>query len=148
MARFGALYTVAVSCVLVWRGTWLGWDVVYEYFYPHAKSTDRGHATHSGLASHTTAVGLLLATGLFASVLAPPAAVSVIRDFAVKTGASSSGYMGPAQVVANRLFGGASGGAASQRTLSTVARTYKSYKPTSTSTSTSASTVASQRRTK
>ena len=31
VARFGALYTIAVSCVLVWRGTWLGWvseDVV------------------------------------------------------------------------------------------------------------------------
>jgi hypothetical protein len=25
VARFGALYTIAVSCVLVWRGTWLGW---------------------------------------------------------------------------------------------------------------------------
>jgi Fuseless len=25
VARFGALYTIAMSCVLVWRGTWLGW---------------------------------------------------------------------------------------------------------------------------
>ena len=31
VARFGAIYTIAVSCVLVWRGTWLGWDVMYEY---------------------------------------------------------------------------------------------------------------------
>lgn len=120
VARFGALYTVAVSCVLVWRGTWVGWDVLYEYMYlrsdpENPKSTDRGHATHSGLLSHFTAVGLLLGTGLFASVLAPPAAVSVIRDFAVKTGGST--YMGPAQIVANRLFGSGSV-AASERTLS------------------------------
>jgi hypothetical protein len=113
-ARFGALYTVAVSCVLVWRGTWIGWDVLYERFHPaqqrsmtytsshpgeheesHVtshptmmtiRSTDPGHATHSGLLSHLTALCLLLGTGLFASVLAPPAAVSVIRDIAVKTG--------------------------------------------------------------
>jgi hypothetical protein len=128
VARFGALYTVAVSCVLVWRGTWVGWDVLYEYVYlsshpENPKSTDRGHATHSGLMSHVTAVGLLLGTGLFASVLAPPAAVSVIRDLAVKTGGSN--YMGPAQIVANRLFGSGSGSAAAataapQRTLSTA----------------------------
>jgi hypothetical protein len=155
LARFGALYTVAVSCVLVWRGTWVGWDVLYEYVYlsshpDNAKSTDRGHATHSGLMSHAVAVGLLLGTGLFASVLAPPAAVSVIRDFAVKTGGSN--YMGPAQIVANRLFGSGSV-AASQRTLSatsfstsTTAKTTsfhnssssssKVYRPTSSTTST------------
>jgi hypothetical protein len=146
VARFGALYTVAVSCVLVWRGTWVGWDVLYEYVYlrshpENAKSTDRGHATHSGLLSHVTAVGLLLGTGLFASVLAPPAAVSVIRDLAVKTGGGSS-YMGPAQMVANRLFGSGSAAAATapQRRSSS-----KVFRPTtSTSTTSTAAAVKQQ----
>jgi len=146
-ARVGALYTVAVSCVLVWRGTWLGWDCLYEYLHPptvstsskrrtdeegnHAhhhhhyhhhhvattvpvKSTDPGHATNSGLLSHFVALGLLLGTGLFASVLAPPAAVSVIRDLAVKTGQKP--VSGPAQLVVSRLFGGGSGAATASRT--------------------------------
>jgi hypothetical protein len=160
VARFGALYTVAVSCVLVWRGTWVGWDVVYEHLYcpgeNGAKSTDPGHATNSGLLSHAVAVGLLLGTGLFASVLAPPAAVSVIRDFAVKS--SGSTYVGPAQIVANRLFGSGSV-AASQRTLSTVASTARTtsfhnssnsqvYRSTTSTTSTSAVVKQQQRRTK
>jgi hypothetical protein len=107
-ARFGALYTVAVSCVLVWRGTWVGWDIVYEKLHPDQpeSATDRGHATHSGLLSHFTALTLLLTTGLFASVLAPPAAVSVIRDFAVRAGQSS--YVGPGQAVAEKLFAASS----------------------------------------
>jgi hypothetical protein len=87
VARFGALYTVAVSCVLVWRGTWLGWDVLYEYTHPQndVKSTDPGHATTSGVLSHVLAVSVLVGTGLFASVLAPPAATSVICDLTVRT---------------------------------------------------------------
>jgi|UPI000581AA37 hypothetical protein len=103
-ARFGALYTVAVSCVLVWRGTWVGWDCLYERLHPHpdTKSTDPGHATHSGMLSHVVSVTLLLATGLFASVLAPPAAVSVIRDWSIHSG--SRAYSGPAQSVFNKLF--------------------------------------------
>lgn len=146
-ARFGALYTVAMSCVLVWRGTWIGWDCLYERLHPHnnpqiisaglwgghssdnaaaariVTATDRGHATHSGVLSHVTAVTLLLATGLFASVLAPPAAVSVLRDWAVRTQqASGSGttipYQGPAQVLAQRLFGGGSSGTAAAATPS------------------------------
>jgi len=183
VARFGALYTIAISCVLVWRGTWLGWDVVYEMTHPinrsasnnsqrssetdhphhhhqhhvgieqlHAhqsqsqqhsqhphqqqllqriNSTDPGHATTSGILSHVVALTVLCGTGLFASVLAPPAATSVIRDFTVKaasmttkaSGAASSGsaaaaaasskafgtgasYSGPAQNLVAQLFGG------------------------------------------
>ena len=121
-ARFGALYTIAVSCVLVWRGTWVGWDVLYEKYhseeansltssshsdnhhhhhhFQHAvndnsdastdskskpvEATDPGHATKSGVLSHIVAVSILAGTGMFASVLAPPAATSVIRDFAVR----------------------------------------------------------------
>ena len=113
-ARFGALYTVAVSCVLVWRGTWVGWDCVYERLHPEeVNATDRSHATHSGLLSHAVALGLLLGTGLFASVLAPPAAVSVIRDFAVKSGST---YQGPAQQIVNQMM-------APRRALSTLRRT-------------------------
>ena len=191
VARFGALYTIAISCVLVWRGTWLGWDVLYEMTHPmnniinlqqttsnnnnnnrrneeeeettehhhhhhshhhvgigqlHAhhqqqqhqptqllqriNSTDPGHATTSGILSHVVAVTLLCTTGLFASVLAPPAATSVIRDFTIKassivatsstkttktsmaasafgtTTGTSSSYSGPAQKLVSQLFGG------------------------------------------
>lgn len=139
LARFGALYVVAMSCVLVWRGTWVGWDCVYEHYHNthggvehtkkkkppqksdweeasstaaadttnstlavdadfHAsaldhgpvgfviKSTDPGHLTKSGLASHGFAIVALTAAGVFASVLAPPAAVSVLRDATLQTG--------------------------------------------------------------
>jgi hypothetical protein len=101
VARFGALYTIALSCVLVWRGTWLGWDVLYEYTHPKqtpcktaVKSTDPGHLSTSGMLSHVLAVTALVGTGLFASVLAPPAATSIIRDWTVRTGAKP--YNGPA----------------------------------------------------
>jgi hypothetical protein len=97
------------------QGTWLGWDVLYEYTHPllynhqtHnntpcgvdgtscpttsttnnyvvVKSTDRRHATISGVLSHVLAVSVLVGTGLFASVLAPPAATSVICDLTVRT---------------------------------------------------------------
>ena len=33
VARFGALYCIATSVVLVWRGTWVGWDVFYGKFF-------------------------------------------------------------------------------------------------------------------
>ena len=118
--RFGAVYTIAVSCVLVWRGVWLGWDILYEKLHKgvhltlhspaswHASrtsflhhsvydqlhedssvdATDRGHATKSGLLSHVAACFFLLGLGRFASVLAPPAAVSLIRDVTVNSGAN------------------------------------------------------------
>lgn len=96
VARFGALYTIAISCVLVWRGTWLGWDVLYEKTHPrqsqcgtHVKSTDPGHATTSGILSHMLAVSALVGTGVFASVLAPPASTSIIRDLTVKAAATA-----------------------------------------------------------
>jgi len=94
VARFGAVYTIAVSCVLVWRGTWIGWDVLYETAQSDAKSTDPGHLSTSGVLSHAVAVAALVGTGLFASVLAPPAATSIIRDFTVKAGMKP--YSGPA----------------------------------------------------
>lgn len=107
--RFGALYTIAVSCVLVWRGTWVGWDVLYEYTHPEqtpcktgVKSTDPGHLSVSGLMSHVLAVAALVGTGLFASVLAPPAATSIVRDWAVQTG--SKPYNGPAGQLVQRLW--------------------------------------------
>ncbi|KAG7336666.1 fuseless domain containing protein [Nitzschia inconspicua] len=113
VTRFGALYTIAMSCVLVWRGTWLGWDVLYEYSHPEQQfcertnlkrinSTDPGHLTVSGMASHFVAVALLVGTGLFASVLAPPAATGIIRDFNIKAG--SKAYQGPAQKLWNSIF--------------------------------------------
>jgi hypothetical protein len=113
VARFGVLYTIAVSCVLVWRGTWVGWDVLYEYTHPNNKcektgkqlqrisSMDRGHASMSGLLSHSLAVSILVGTGVFASVLAPPAASGVIKDFTIKAGLSF--YSAPAQKIWNSL---------------------------------------------
>ena len=115
-ARFGALYTIAVSCVLVWRGTWIGWDILYEalqqYQLPQGKlqdepqlqpavtscATDPGHRTKSGVASHVLAISVLVGSGLFASVLAPPAATGIIRDFAVQ--ATSAGGQRMQSVVA------------------------------------------------
>jgi len=108
--RFGALYCTAFSVVLVWRGAWLSWDCFYEglhstqawhaskssflhhsvYHHLHEEeenvdATDPGHATKSGLFSHLTAIGLLLSMGTFASVMAPPAAISILHDKAVKS---------------------------------------------------------------
>lgn len=67
------------------------WDVGYEQWHKHssrdkedAKATDPGHRTHSGLLSHFVAVGGLLAFGRFASVLAPPARVSILKDLTFK----------------------------------------------------------------
>ena len=89
IVRYAALYSVAFSCVLVWRGAWVGWDVFYEeYLHPHIKDEeddDVNHGTHSGLISHIAACGALAMAGTFASVLAPPSAVSVIRDAFVRT---------------------------------------------------------------
>ena len=106
VARFGAIYTVATSCVLVWRATWVGWDVFYEYIHPHedTKAADTGHATQSGILSHVAAVTMLLGTGLFASVLAPPAAISVIRDNSVRS--ATRQYTPPAQSMINQIFSG------------------------------------------
>jgi Fuseless len=121
VARFGAIYSVALSVVLVWRGTWVGWDCLYERYLSNeydnnnnkstsiiavsaaaAKSTDPGHATTSGVLSHVVAVSLLLAAGLFTSVLAPPAAISIIRDVTVK-GAST--YQAPVQLLMDQFLG-------------------------------------------
>lgn len=107
--RFGALYTIAVSCVCVWRGTWVGFDAIYEYWHPEqtpcrtgVKSTDPGHLSTSGFLSHVLAVSALAGTGLFASVLAPPAATSIVRDWAVQAGAKP--YHGPAGKLVQKLF--------------------------------------------
>lgn len=89
VARFGAIYALAGSCILIWRGTWVMWDVVYEHAHhcpiqkTGPRATDEHHATYSGLVSHLTAVVGLLSCGLFASVLAPPAAVAVVTNAAV-----------------------------------------------------------------
>lgn len=119
--RYGGIYCTALSCVLVWRGAWLGWDCFYESLHNHhhdhvgywltaskssflhhgvykhmpltpddeekttdirptVEATDPGHATKSGFVSHAVACGFLISAGVFASVLAPPAAASVLRD--------------------------------------------------------------------
>jgi len=83
MARFVTLYCVATSCVLVWRGAWMGWDIAYEKISKES-ATDRGHLTKSGIGSHVLATLGLLAFGRFSSVLGPPAKVSIMKDLAFK----------------------------------------------------------------
>lgn len=115
LARFAAVYTIAMSCVLVWRGTWMAWDIAYEKL-TEADPKEPGHATKSGVLSHGISALGLLSCGLFASVLAPPAAASVIRDLAVKTGQSL--YTGPAAKVMQSFMQGPS----TQRTIHTSKR--------------------------
>lgn len=84
-ARFGSLYAVSTSCVLIWRGAWVMWDVAYEKFHgDEVKATDPKHLTKSGMLSHGAACVGLLCLGSFASVLAPPARASVLKDCALK----------------------------------------------------------------
>ena len=112
VAKFGALYVIAMSCVLVWRGTWVMWDVVYEkaHHCPIQKTgpraTDERHATYSGLASHLTAIVGLISCGLFASVFAPPAGIAVISNAAVKAPRqyANRAAAGSVQHVVNRLW--------------------------------------------
>jgi hypothetical protein len=62
-------------------------------------------------------VGALVGTGLFASVLAPPAATGIIRDFTIKAG--SKAYQGPAQKLMQQIFSGSAGASAASKTSST-----------------------------
>lgn len=119
VVRFGAIYSVAMSCVLVWRGTWLLWDCVYEQITENHPTTP-GHLSKSGILSHGIASVGLLGCGLFASVLAPPAAASVIRDIAVKAGHKP--YAGPAQQVVRSFFGNGRSATTVQRTIHTTRR--------------------------
>ena len=59
VARFGALYTIAISCVLVWRGTWLGWDVVYEMTHPII-SHDHNNNSHININNYKESIRQIL----------------------------------------------------------------------------------------
>lgn len=84
LARFGTLYCVSTSCILVWRGTWLLWDTWYEKLHEHQdikiKATDPKHLTTSGTLSYVCAMTGLLTFGYFSSVLAPPARATILKD--------------------------------------------------------------------
>lgn len=125
VVRFAALYSVAMSCVLVWRGTWMAWDQLFLHF-TEEEATKPGNLSKSGVLSHGIASVGLLGCGLFASVLAPPAAASVIRDIAVRAGKQGSAYKGPAQQVAQSFFAG--GKRSVQRTIHSTAKTTKRRK--------------------
>eukprot|EP00594_Rhizosolenia_setigera_P009451 CAMPEP_0178968992 /NCGR_PEP_ID=MMETSP0789-20121207/18579_1 /TAXON_ID=3005 /ORGANISM="Rhizosolenia setigera, Strain CCMP 1694" /LENGTH=214 /DNA_ID=CAMNT_0020655017 /DNA_START=35 /DNA_END=679 /DNA_ORIENTATION=+ len=85
IARFGSLYCISMSVVLIWRGAWMMWDLGYEKYHDNrVKAMDPGHSTFSGVASHVLAVGGLLCVGRFSSVLAPPASYSILKDLAFK----------------------------------------------------------------
>jgi hypothetical protein len=81
IARFGTLYCVATSCILVWRGTWIACDVVYEKMTNHS-ALEPGHMTTSGIWTHVLATAGLLAVGRFSSVLGPPSRISILKDTA------------------------------------------------------------------
>lgn len=83
MARFGTLYIVATSCILVWRGAWMGCDIIYEQMTDHSP-LEPGHLTVSGVWTHVVATCGLLAFGRFSSVLGPPARLSILEDMAFK----------------------------------------------------------------
>jgi Fuseless len=113
LLRFTAIYSLVLSVVCVWRGTWMSWDILYAKYYndytenktglasfintnasneaiviEKIHASDPGHALRSGLMSHYSAVLILSCLGIVASVFAPPAAISVIRDntiFSTKT---------------------------------------------------------------
>lgn len=89
LARFVSLYCVSTSCVLIWRGTWVLWDVAYDRFHTsiaaEEKSIDRHHPEYSGVLSYFVAAAGLLAMGRFSSVLAPPANISIIKDISFKS---------------------------------------------------------------
>ena len=81
-----------------------------HFHHPNAEgevvsASDRGHATSSGFLSHSVALVCLVGSGLFASVLAPPAATGVIRDFAVKATGNKQVYKGPAARLIEQLVG-------------------------------------------
>ena len=85
LQRFGSVYLLATSCVLLWRGTWMMWDVAYER-WSGSPATDPKHLSRSGMVSHAAGIGGMLVCGVFASVLSPPAATAVIKDAAVMGG--------------------------------------------------------------
>ena len=66
-----ALYGLTTSCILIWRGAWVGCDVLYESITKESAS-DPTHLTISGLASHGIALVGLLAMGRLSSTLGPP----------------------------------------------------------------------------
>jgi hypothetical protein len=82
---------MGLSCVAVWRGTWLAWDAA------HALVTGGGDAqrnpTASGLISHGVAVTALGTSGYISSVLALPSACGLIQDDALRKtkGAAEAG---------------------------------------------------------
>mmetsp|Transcript_16234 Transcript_16234/g.39663 ORF Transcript_16234/g.39663 Transcript_16234/m.39663 type:complete len:337 (+) Transcript_16234:93-1103(+) len=66
-----ALYGLTTSCILIWRGAWVGCDVVYEKI-TNESALDPKHLTISGLASHGIALVGLIAMGRLSSTLGPP----------------------------------------------------------------------------
>ena len=131
--RFATIYSLVLSVVCVWRGTWMSWDLVYAKYYndyagietgivsssssssdsngdneeihnDRIQASDPGHALRSGLMSHYTAVIILSCLGIVASVFAPPAAISIIRDttiFSTKTSIERILYAAAADVARN-----------------------------------------------
>ena len=87
LARFGSLYFVSISCVLVWRGTWVLWDVASERIQEERIRNNKSlhYDAKAGFISHGVAIAGLLLLGRFSSVLAPPSKISILKDITFKT---------------------------------------------------------------
>ena len=83
-ARYALLYGMGLSCVAVWRGTWLAWDAAHERLFLQKGERASDSPTVSGFVSHVTAVVGLGATGYVSSVLAPPAVCLLLNDDALR----------------------------------------------------------------
>jgi hypothetical protein len=83
-ARYALLYGLGLSCVAVWRGTWLAWDAAHERLFLPKGSSASDSPTVSGFVSHVTAVVGLSYFGYVSSVLAPPAVCLLLNDDALR----------------------------------------------------------------
>mmetsp|Transcript_14051 Transcript_14051/g.17709 ORF Transcript_14051/g.17709 Transcript_14051/m.17709 type:complete len:267 (-) Transcript_14051:223-1023(-) len=156
----GGIYGLAWSCVLIWRGTWMAWDLCYEKYCLHLEEVSKNdrlihwfsvknhfsqlrrmdtafdshavmddhdaaaftaatvrsdlegevkeegqkrckgedyldpviHGKVSGLMSHVFASVVMASFGVLASVFAPPAAMSVVRDASLRVPKRSFSY--------------------------------------------------------
>jgi hypothetical protein len=82
--------------------------------------------------SHVLAVTALVGTGLFASVLAPPAATGIIKDLTIRAGSSSYVPLPPAQRLWQQLFPGVTGPSPSSTAAAAAVAAVSSTAPTAT----------------
>lgn len=77
LVRFGTVYGMALSCVMIWRGAWVLCDAAYEKMTGWS-ALDK--PVESGLLSHFAALFTLTGLGRATSVLGPPAFPCIFSD--------------------------------------------------------------------